>query len=98
MQQKEKEYRKYVVRIIPPDKKSDAKNYEWHNVHESFSSPTDLRGKLMDTFKGKLLSTYDFQIGYLTKRGSSKWCIEQEADLISMYTHSDTITIFCDGK
>ena len=51
----------------------------------------------MDTFKGKLPSTYDFQIGYLIKRGSSKRCIEQEADLISMYTqfdHSDTIAIF----
>ena len=55
----------------------------------------------MDTVKGKLPSTYDFQISYLTKRGSSKRCIEQEADLISMYAqfdHSDTVTTFCNGN
>ena len=55
----------------------------------------------MDAFKGKLPSTYDFQIGYFTKKGNSKRWIEQEADLVSMYKqfdHSDTITIFCDGK
>ena len=46
-QKREKEHKKYVVRIIPPDKKSDAKTYEWHNVHESFLSPTELKGKLM---------------------------------------------------
>ena len=51
----------------------------------------------MDTFTGKLPSTYDFQIGYLTKKGSSKRWIEQEADLLSMYAQfdqCDTITIF----
>ena len=70
-------------------------------MHESFLSPTELKGKLMDTFKGKLPSTYDFQIGYFTKKGNSKRWIEQEADLVSMYgqfENSDTITIFCDGK
>ncbi len=68
-------------------------------MHDSFSSPTELKGKLMDAFKGKLPSTYmyNFQIGYFTKKGSSKRWIEQEADLLSMYKqfdHSDTITIF----
>jgi hypothetical protein len=70
-------------------------------MHDSFSSPTELKGKLMDTFNGKLPSTYDFQIGYFTKKGNSKRWIEQEADLLSMYKqfdHSGTITIFCDGK
>lgn len=65
-------------------------------MHDSFSSPTELKGKLMDTFTGKLPSPYDFQIGYLTKKGSSKWWIEQDADL-SMYAQfdqCDTITIF----
>ena len=55
----------------------------------------------MDAFKGKLPSTYNFQIGYFTKKGNSKRWIEQEADLLSMYKQfdqSDTITIFCDGK
>ena len=91
----------YVVRIIPPDKKSDAKTYEWHGVHEVFRSPTELKMKMMDTFKDKLSSNCDFQLGYLTKKGNSKRWIEQEADLISMYKQfegSETITIFCDGK
>ena len=51
----------------------------------------------MDTFKGKLPCTYDFQIGYFTKKGNSKRWIEQEADLVSMYKqfdYTDTITIF----
>ena len=66
-------------------------------MHDSFSSPTELKGKLVDTFKGKLPSTYDFQIGYFTKKGNSKRWIKQEADLLSMYKqfdHSDTIIIF----
>ena len=54
----------------------------------------------MDTFKDKLPPTYDFQIGYFTKKGNSKRWIEQEADLISMYSQfegSDAISLFCDG-
>ena len=53
-------------------------------MHDSFSSPTQLKGKLMDTFKEKLPSTYNFLIGYPTKKGSSGWWIEQEADLQCM--------------
>ena len=45
----------------------------------------------MDTFKEKLPSTYDFQIGYLTKKGSSKWWIEQEADLQCMLSLTTVI-------
>ena len=37
-------------------------------MHDSFSLPTELKGKLMDAFKGKLLSAYDFQIGYFTPK------------------------------
>lgn len=91
----------YLVRIIPPDRKSDAKTYEWHGVHDQFTSPTELRKKLMDSFKDKLPSSLDFQIGYLTKKGNGKRWIELSADLASMYKHhefSDGITIFCDGK
>ena len=55
----------------------------------------------MNTFTGKLPSAYNFQISYLTKKGSSKRWIEQEADVLSMYAQfdqCDTTTIFCDGK
>ena len=86
---------------MPPEKKTDAKTYEWHDVHQAFQSPTELRGKLLETFQDKLPNTLDFQVGYLTRRGNSKRWIEQEADLISMYSQfeqGDTITIFCDGK
>lgn len=89
------------MRIIPPHKKSDAKSYEWHNVHDVFQSPTELKTRLMDTFKDKIPDTYNFQVGYHVKKGSGKRWIEQEADLVSMYKHyegSDTITLFCDGK
>ena len=69
-------------------------------MHEEFQSPTELK-KLMDTFKDKLPDSFDFQVGYVTKKGSSKRWIEQEADLTSMYKQlegSETVTIFCDGK
>ena len=55
----------------------------------------------MDTFIDKLPDSFDFQVGYVTKKGSSKRWIEQEADLTSMYKQlegSETVTIFCDGK
>ena len=68
-------------------------------MHQMFQSPTELRVKLLETFKEKLPNSTDFQVGYLTKRGK-RW-IEQEADLMSMYSQfeqGDTITIFCDGK
>ena len=67
-------------------------------MHQLFQSPTELRGKLLETFKEKLPNSFDFQV---TKRGNSKRWIEQEADLMSMYgqfEQGDTITIFCDGK
>ena len=92
---------KYLVRIIPPDKKSNAKTLEWHDVSEVFSSPAALRMKLMDSFGEKIPSTCDFTVGYITKRGNSKRWIEQSADLNSMYKQferGDTITFFCDGK
>ena len=60
-------------------------------MNDSFSSPTQLKGKLMDTFKEKLPNTYDFQIGYLTKKGSSKRWIEQEADLQCMLSLTTVI-------
>lgn len=91
----------YVVRIIPPDNKRDAKTYEWHNVHETFRSPDQLKTMLVDTFTDKLPDNGDFQIGYFTKKGNSKRWIEGEADLVSMYKHcagSEHITLFCDGK
>ena len=52
----------------------------------------------MDTFIDKLPDSFDFQVGYVTKKGSSKRWIEQEADLTSMYKQlegSETVTI-CD--
>lgn len=68
----ERQQTKYVVRIIPPHKKSDTKSYDWHDVHDTFKSPTELKTRLMDTFKEKLPTTYDFQVGYHTKKGNSK--------------------------
>ena len=59
---------KYLVRIIPHGKKSDAKTYEWHGVTDAFSSPTVLKARLLDDYfleslildtlpKGEMLSS-----------------------------------------
>ncbi len=91
----------YLVRIIPPDKKSDAKTFEWHDVHEVFRSPTALRIKLIESFRDKIPSTTCFQIGYIAKRGNGKRWIEDSPDLRSMYKQlelCDTITLFCEGR
>lgn len=90
----------YLVRIIPT-KKSDAQTFEWHGVHNVFTSPTTLKIKLMDTFKDKLPPTPDsFQIGYMAKR-SAKRAIENDLDLTSMYKQlndESTITLYCETK
>ena len=88
---------KYLVRIIPPERKSNAKTFEWHDITEVFSSPAILRLKLMDSFMEKVSSSSDFPVGYITKCGNSECWIEQPADLNSMYGQfesDDTITFF----
>ena len=79
-------------------KKNDAKTFEWHDVHDVFTSPSSLNKKLQETFGDRLPTADEFQIGYIAKRGK-RW-IEEEADLTSMYKHfkhSGTITLFCEG-
>ena len=85
---------KYLVRIIPHGKKSDAKTYEWHGVTDAFSSPTVLKARLLDD-----LLPGEFDIGYIAKRGNAKLWVCQAADLMSMYKQletSDTITLFAE--
>ena len=87
-----------MVRIIPQEKKSDSKTYEWHGVTETFSSPIQLKERLVDDFKDKLPGEFD--VGYVAKRGNAKRWIHQAADLTSMYKQlgtSDTITLFAEG-
>lgn len=92
----------YLVCIIPQEKKSDAKTFEWHNVHDVFTSPAALRFKLIDSFKAKVPATNNFEIiDYIAKRGNGKQWIEDKADLASMYKHMEsceTITLFCEGR
>jgi len=88
---------KYLVRIIPHGKKSDAKIYEWHGVTDAFSSPTVLKARLLDDFKDILPGEFD--IGYIAKKGNAKLWVCQAADLMSMYKQletSDTITLFAE--
>ena len=42
------------MRIILHEKKSDSKTYEWHGVTETFSTPIQLKERLVDDFKDKL--------------------------------------------
>jgi len=89
---------KYLVRIIPHGKQSDAKTYEWHGVTDAFSSPTVLKARLLGDFKDILPGEFD--IGYIAKKGNAELWVCQAADLMSMYKQletSDTITLFAEG-
>ena len=83
---------------ILQEKKSDSKTYKWHGVTETFSSPIQLKERLVDDFKDKLPGEFD--VGYVAKRGNAKRWIHQAADLTSMCKQlgtSDTITRFAEG-
>lgn len=82
-------YTQYTCIRIIPIKKSDTQTFEWHGVHNSFTSPTTLKIKQIDSFSEKLPSTPEsINIGYLAKRGGKRG-IENELDLTSMYKQFD---------
>jgi len=85
------------VRIIPRDRKGDAKTFEWHGVHNTFQSPTALKQKLKETFGIDKLpgNIEDLQIGYIAKRGNGKRWIDQDADLSSMYAQFEQSLSLC---
>ena len=86
----------YFVKIIP-QKKSDAKIFEWHDMQERFNSLTVLKRKLKESFN-KQLPFEDFEVGYIAKKGNRKRWIIGKDDLVSMYKQAehDAITLFCE--
>lgn len=87
----------YFVKIIP-DKKSNAKTFEWHGMQEKFLSPGVLENKLKESFN-KQLSGH-IEIGYIAKKGNRKRWIIGTDDLASMYKQCDAgnaITLFCEA-
>ncbi len=92
----------YVVRFINPQRKSDYKVRNWHNVHERFTTPRAVREKLTDCFNEHVPETMFFEIGYYEKPGNSKRWIENPEDLKAMYKsyrrNDETIMLWCDGR
>ena len=94
----EKEILQLPSAHYPPDRKGEAKTFEWHGMDES---PSTLRLKPMESFSDKVPANGELQVGYIARRGNGKRWIEQQADLTSMYKqfdNSESITFFCEGR
>ena len=91
----------YVVRIINPAKKGKYINRTWHDTHDAFKSPMELKKKLLEDFADKLPPNLTFEVGYIEKRNNAKRLIEEAADLVTMYQMfkpGSTVTVWCEGK
>ena len=89
------------LKVINPDKKSDAKLYILRNIAwQHFSDPDKLRGFLMDQFRDQVSSNAVFDFGYF--RGNKRIWIRDKEDLreVQKMVQSDThsVTLWCDGK
>ena len=70
-------------------------------MKDRFSSPDEIRQKLIKSFPDYVPSQADFQIGYLEGRASGKRWIICDDDVDAMYKayfEGDVISVWCDGK
>ena len=73
----QREQYSYNVKVMNPEKAKDFKLFTWHDVHEKFLDPSELKEKLREDF-GKHIPESDFDVGFLrvdqllrqTKNGS----------------------------
>ena len=70
-----------------PEKAKDFKLFTWHDVHEKFKTPDDLKEKLQESF-GEHVPKSDFDVGFFESRSTAasnrKWIISDN-DLDRMY-------------
>jgi len=86
-----------TLRFVDPKARSDFVTRMWHNVTQTFESPSDLRMKVMDSFPDRSPVLGDFQIGYL---GTKRW-IESPEDLAALnhsFSLGDEITLWCEVR
>ena len=77
----------YNVKVMNPEKAKDFKLFTWHDVHEKFKTPDDLKEKLQESFCEHVPKS-DFDVGFLESRSTAasnrKWIISDN-DLDRMY-------------
>ena len=89
----------YYVKFINPKKKSDFLVRLWHNQHTLFSSPAELKIKLLDAFSNEVPATGNFQVSYFEPPSSTNRWIIDSRDLTAMYSSFSPgakITLWCD--
>lgn len=91
---------KYVVRIINRKWKREYIVWNWHHMHENFTSPENIKVKLRDSFREYIPDNMTFKIGYFEKPGSSKRWLETVEDVQAMYINNtdEMFTLWCDGR
>jgi len=85
----------YVVKIIPPSKKSNYTERIWHHINEIYIS-SETRAKLKQSFSEQVPDTSDYHVGYFEKRHNRKHWNDNSDDMYSSYQCSDTIKLWCD--
>jgi len=87
----------YMIKFINPKRKSDYTIRTWYDTSEKFSTITNLKLKLIDTFADELSET--FQLGYLEPPSQAKRWLKEQRDLDSMYNKflkGGRITLWCE--
>lgn len=88
----------YRVKIINPNKKSEAVVRDMRSFRGRFSSVTDMKVRIMDEFKEQVPQSTSFSIGYFEGRQSTRYWIYSQEDLHAMYSRcSHEIMLWCDG-
>ncbi len=90
----------YKVKIINPQRKSDAVVRYLHNCTSKFGSALDLRMKLIEELKDLVPDTMSFNVGYFEGQGHSKiWLVDKE-DFLTMYRKYSRgeVSLWCDGR
>ena len=96
----------YSVKIFP-EKVRDAKLLTWHNVHDVFKTPDELKDKLRESFTEyvpMIDENEKFNIGFFEGRATSaanrKWivCPDDLSGMYASFGDESEITLWCDGK
>ena len=91
------------VKVMNPKKAKDFKLFTWHDVHEKFKTPNDLKEKLQESFGEHVLEP-DFDIGFFESRSTAasnrRWIISaNDLDrMFAMFENNREITLWYDKK
>ena len=91
----------YKVKIINPNKKSDVAVFYLNDFSGAFDSVTSLRVKLIETFKERVPSTLDFNVGYYEGSQQAKIWLVTTDDLKTFYRKfpkGGQVILWCDGR